>query len=109
MTDDVLNKIKYVEGQPYSDNEDYYFWCPGCDAIHKICAGGVNTPVWTFNGDLVKPTFSPSHLTGGKDFKENRCHSFIENGNIRYLDDCHHELKGQTIPLPTKDKWRYGA
>lgn len=106
--EDVLNKIKYQKGHDYSDNEDYMFWCNGCDALHTIRAGG-NKPVWTFNGDMVKPTFSPSHLTGSKKFTERRCHSFIENGNIRYLNDCHHDLKGQTVPLPTIDKWRYGA
>ena len=105
---DVLNKIKYQSGHDYSDNEDYYFWCPGCDEIHKIRASG-QTPVWTFNSDMINPTFTPSHLTGSKDFKEDRCHSFIKDGNIQFLNDCHHKLKGQTIRLPTKDKWRYGT
>lgn len=108
MTDEVLNKIRYIKGESYSDNEDYYFWCPGCDAIHKISAGG-NGPVWAFNGDLVKPTFSPSHLTGSPGFQKNRCHSFIKDGMIQFLNDCHHGLAGKTVPLPTKDKWRYGT
>jgi hypothetical protein len=28
------------------------------------------------------------------------CHSFVTDGRIRYLGDCTHDLKGQTIDLP---------
>jgi len=28
-----------------------------------------------------------------------RSHSFINDGDVRYLDDCSHELRGQTVPL----------
>ena len=28
------------------------------------------------------------------------CHSFVTDGRIQYLDDCTHELRGQTIDLP---------
>lgn len=31
------------------------------------------------------------------------CHSFVENGMIRYLDDCTHSLVGQTVELPDID------
>ncbi|MEE9528436.1 MAG: DUF6527 family protein [Dehalococcoidia bacterium] len=113
---DVIFLVKYVDGDGdciKEDCDDYRFWCPGCDEVHGIRARGPK-PCWTFNGDLVKPTFSPSHLTGwhgdnGEKFSEHRCHSFIENGNIRFLNDCHHELKGQTVPLPPKKEWRYGC
>lgn len=27
------------------------------------------------------------------------CHSFVTDGNIQFLDDCTHELKGKTVPL----------
>lgn len=33
------------------------FWCPGCNRAHSIKIG-----VWQFNGDVEKPTFSPSVL-----------------------------------------------
>lgn len=72
---------------------------------------------WGFNGDLEKPTFSPSILArgtvpptdeeaklildGGKfDPKKSVCHSFVESGNIRFLGDCTHDLKNQTVSLP---------
>jgi hypothetical protein len=56
---------------------------------------------WTFNGDFVSPTFSPSILvTGGENI---RCHSFVEEGKIRFLDDCNHALAGKTVQLPPWD------
>jgi hypothetical protein len=30
----------------------------------------------------------------------NQCHSFIRNGQIQFLSDCHHELAGKTVDLP---------
>lgn len=112
---DVIRRTTYVDGEGnklHEDREDYRFWCLGCDEIHGIRAKGP-APVWTFNGDMIKPTFSPSHITGwhekdGKPFSKNRCHSFIKEGMIQYLSDCHHALKGQTVRLPPKSKWRYG-
>jgi len=31
------------------------------------------------------------------------CHSFITNGYIRFLNDCTHELAGETIEIPEWD------
>jgi hypothetical protein len=78
------------------------FFCPGCKydhalAIRQYTEGG--NPQWTFNGDADKPTFTPSLLVFGS-VPEKRCHSFITDGKIQFLDDCFHELKGQTIEIP---------
>jgi hypothetical protein len=59
---------------------------------------GAQGPCWTFNGDQHNPTVQPSILVD-KDRPERRCHLFIENGNIRYLSDCHHALRGKTVPM----------
>ncbi len=77
------------------------FLCPGCGHDHPFTIRSTNPqrPRWTFNGDPVKPTFSPSLLVN-KDYPDLRCHLFVENGKIRYLQDCHHDLRGQTIDLP---------
>lgn len=57
------------------------------------------TPNWSWNGDAEKPTLHPSVLTkfgrGGAQI----CHSFVNDGKVRFLDDCTHELKGQTVDL----------
>lgn len=81
---------KYVDG---NGETGYHFWCPGCKIYHG-CKTGPNG--WQFNGDVVKPTFKPSLLVTGGDI---RCHSFIEDGCMRFLNDCTHELAGQTVPL----------
>lgn len=87
----------------------WHFTCPGCEADHAIYTEGYPHPgpCWTFNGDLVKPTFSPSLLVRW-DFGEKRepkvCHSFIRGGNIEFLNDCTHSLAGKTVPLPRADE-----
>lgn len=95
----VLQKVK--------DSTIVIFWCAGCDEHHQI-----DTAKWTFNGDLDKPTFSPSYLTwldpspkadpkyGNGKFRDGfRCHSYIREGSIEYLSDCTHKLAGQTVRL----------
>ena len=105
------------------------FHCPGCGTAHSVTtsSGG-----WVWNGSLVEPTLSPSvlvqsgHYAGGAaaerghcycnfeertgkkpSFKCLRCHSFVTNGYIQFLDDCSHDLQGQKVKLPP---WagRYG-
>jgi len=77
-----------------------YFWCPGCDTSHMVCVPP-HDKAWSFNGDPVKPTFSPSVLvTSSRKKQETRCHSFVTDGMINFLDDCTaHQLRG-LHPLP---------
>lgn len=76
----------------------YFFECPGCGCLHSF-----KHPPWYFNGDKERPTVTPSILVNGNSACINptakRCHSFITDGKIRFLDDCEHELKGQTVEL----------
>lgn len=103
-----MSKLRKFQGAPDDPSEiqHYLFFCPGCKTHHQITAGPrgfkhpKGRPVWDFNNDVDKPTFFPSHLTGSVNFTERRCHSYITSGRIRFLDDCHHELKGQTVELP---------
>jgi hypothetical protein len=63
----------------------------------------VGKPRWGWNGSFDAPTFTPSLLTWwGEEGTEryHRCHSFITDGKIQFLDDCTHALKGQTVELP---------
>src|SRR5689334_15249699 len=95
------------------------FWCPGCGEIHIVEIGK-----WTWNGDPVRPTFSPSilvtsgHYVPGHDggscwctynrehaaapapFKCESCHSFITDGAIQFLGDSTHALAGRTVDVP---------
>lgn len=87
-----------------TQGNQFWFFCKGCDETH--CFGAQ----WNFNDDYEKPTVSPSILVtweaqpdAEEEFKEwriaRRCHSYITDGKIKFLDDCTHSLKGQTIDL----------
>lgn len=71
----------------------WMIFCPGCRFAHVFDSR------WTFNGDLSHPTFKPSYLSYGSDAHP-RCHSFVTDGKIRFLNDTTHELAGQTVDLP---------
>jgi hypothetical protein len=51
---------------------------------------------WSWNGDTEKPTLKPSISTTNGHMK---CHTFITDGNVRFLKDCTHSLAGKTLPL----------
>lgn len=82
-------------------------------------------PTWRFaNNDVERPTLresmlvrtgckAPGHKPGdycwctyaktyGKPapYTCRVCHSFVTDGKIRFLGDCTHALKGQTVDLP---------
>lgn len=79
------------------DDPEYLFECPGCGCMHWFKTTG-NSPRWTFNGDVEKPTITPSIVADPNG--DRRCHSFVTDGMIQFLSDCWHNLKGQTVPLP---------
>jgi hypothetical protein len=87
------------------------FMCPGCNEVHAIQYANGPGPRWTWNGNPDRPTFTPSVLVttpanpeAGEGFEEWRteriCHSFVTDGQIQFLGDCTHALKGQTVDLP---------
>lgn len=81
----------------HQDETSVWFWCAGCETHHRIL-----TPPWGFNDDVERPTFSPSVLVTydfGEQREAKRCHTFVTDGRIQYLDDCTHALKGQTVDL----------
>ena len=82
-----------VHADKHETTTNYIFFCPGCKCSHVVDAR------WTFNGDLDKPTFSPSLLCN-PDHPASRCHTFIRDGNIEFLSDCFHELAGTTVEIP---------
>lgn len=107
--------IHPVQHRPDVNEFNFMFFCPGCECGHGIVTHMGNR--WTFNGDMVKPTISPSILvTGVQPLSDEEwevymaggtkpekrplvCHSFVNNGMIQFLSDCTHKLAGQTVPL----------
>jgi hypothetical protein len=98
-----VGKGKEIVFNPSSSKEtiEFFFQCPGCGCAHWVRVQGIE-PVWAWNGHLEKPTFSPSLLVNGFDPKT-RCHSFVKDGMIQFLNDCHHDMKGQTVEIPDWD------
>jgi hypothetical protein len=92
--------------------------CPACGNGHRFEKGR-----WEFDGDYVKPTFSPSMLVRSGHYAPGHrgdtcwctynaehpddpdpftcsvCHSFVRGGLIQFLSDCTHGLAGRTVPL----------
>lgn len=77
------------------------FHCLGCDRSHpyRVRSSDPKRPVWSFNGDVEKPSFSPSLLVHGS-AETPRCHLFVTDGQIRYCSDSEHDLAGQVVALP---------
>ena len=106
-----MAKLVCLDAQ-YYPFDDYGYWCPGCKSGHEIAVTKKNASgaKWTFNGDPVGPTFSPSvNLKvntpdmGARylpDVPSTVCHHFIRDGRIEFLGDCTHALRGQTVDLP---------
>lgn len=92
----------------------YMHWCPGCKELHQL------PDRWSFNGDVNKPTFSPSfkhtlhrwdgfpdldieqvkrigHAPG---LREVVCHYILTDGILNFCGDCWHDLNGKSVPLP---------
>jgi hypothetical protein len=103
------------------------FWCPGCSQAHQITVSrdaAPDGPCWGFDGNVKRPTFTPSILVacaarrmtdeeysramqGEKiDLPQMRCHSYVTKGRILFLQDCTHALAGKTVDLPN---WPLGG
>jgi len=132
----------------------FMIFCPGCKCGHlfhippyKNSSGAS----WSFNGNLERPTFTPSMLvrsewdshenlteddytpcsparqpplfpsassegngTRGRKIKPESmqklvhhkkvCHSFVRDGQMQFLCDCTHALRGMTVTLEDFDK-----
>lgn len=84
-----MAKILKLRG--LNDEQKLLFMCPGCNCYHMFDAR------WTWNGDVNRPTFSPSlAVFMGTD---RQCHSFVRDGRIEFLADSRHRLAGQIVEM----------
>ncbi len=74
----------------------HMFYCPGCKHHHVY-----DVPRWSFNGNMDKPTFTPSLLVyiPTRNGNKTLCHLFVTDGKIQFLGDCEHELRGKTVDM----------
>ena len=81
---------------PTINSSKLTFWCPGCKCGHYI------TDAWKITGTDEEPTVTPSVLVKGavgNPPRTIRCHLFIKQGMIQFLNDCDHELAGQVVQM----------
>jgi hypothetical protein len=80
----------------------YVFYCPGCEDNHTIDTNPSKfKSTHTLTGTLANPTIRASVLeTGDANIAGYRCHSFVTNGKIKFLNDCTHHLAGKTVDMP---------
>lgn len=102
----MISKARRYRNHEDNDNGTMlWFWCPGCDCQHAArVESSAGKACWTWNGSEEKPTLSPSLLTNSR-APEKRCHCFVRDGQIQFLNDCDHALRGQTVPLPDLPDW----
>ena len=67
-------------------------YCVACSCYHTY------TDEWHFNGNVIKPTFSPSLKF---QLGDRCCHFNVKDGRIKYSHDCSHKYKNQDIELPS--------
>ncbi len=85
-----------------NDPGHYVFQCPGCQQGHMINVDPANgPPCHTLSGPPESPTIRASVFANptGKPEQGPKCHSFVTEGKIQFLNDCTHSLAGQTVEL----------
>lgn len=76
------------------------YYCPACKILHRV---NVNNPNarngsrWTWNGDAVRPTFSPTIVFMFDSLPY--CKSTVTAGRIYYHKESLHDMAGESIPL----------
>lgn len=97
----VLHRVEAREG---FTSPDYLFWCPGCKFGHGVWVTHPNNrtqAMWSFNGNMEKPSFSPSILI---QWGQNQvCHLFVTDGKLHYCGDSTHALAGQVVDMVDMD------
>ena len=107
-------KVVTIVKRMHPDKEDVFptgqrqlwFWCAGCQMPHSVnvALGSEPGPLWVWDGDLDRPTISPSvRVTYGR--ADRQCHFFLKGGVVEYLGDCTHELTNQRVPLLDMPSW----
>lgn len=112
----IGTKLRRIGSNP-SYSGGLAHWCPACAEVHVFTIEGKNSSgaAWTWNGNIDKPTFTPSMLirTGPRPTvpvgrpdagRVDVCHYILTDGVINYCGDCTHGLAGQSVPLPD---WPY--
>lgn len=97
----------------------FVHWCIACKRAHHLPNG------WNFNGNVNKPTFTPSFLHRGNRIETDEsgqwtgewildsegkvipfvCHYILTDGIVNYCGDCTHEFAGKSVPIANLPKY----
>jgi hypothetical protein len=103
-----MSKVVLIGGNGTAPGRSLYFWCPGCDHLHRVTidAGEFG---WVWDGNEQLPTVTPSVLTTygpRSDEANNRvCHLFVRTGQLEFLPDSTHGQAGQTVTMAPLPDW----
>lgn len=92
----------------------YAHWCPGCRHIHIFYTDPGRVHHWTFDGNMEKPTFSPSMrffspVVDGQPKEVTHCHYWLREGEIEFLaDSSDHQLRGKHPLVDIPDGYGFG-
>lgn len=79
-------------------------WCPGCKQLHQV-REGAKPNFWQIDYPEVGGQESPNLTIHGSILVHHGphlrevCHSFVQDGQWKFLDDSTHELAGKTVDL----------
>lgn len=73
-------------------NNQLIYYCEGCKHLHSVDADR-----WSWNKNEENPTLKPSVLHSFPN--GDRCHYFMMNGKMRFLNDCTHECLGKVVQM----------
>jgi len=107
MSNPVAVLLREVDVNHAPLGESVWVWCPGCDMAHRFQTNSLvpGRIEWGFNGDLEKPTFTPSYKTWHGADMAHVCHSYLRDGVWEFLDDCTHALAGQHVAMVPVPDW----
>lgn len=81
--------------------DSYLFWCPACQRGHnfRVLVPGkanpdVRVPVWEFDGNIFKPTFTPSL----RYLSDPKCHVNVTAGRIIFHNDSP-KMAGEQVDM----------
>lgn len=83
----------------------YRCYCGSGHSIGILPAGSLSPRYrWSWDGNADVPTFTPSINAFSSGIPTEgipgwRCHHYVKDGKIEYLNDCTHEFAGVTLPM----------
>lgn len=83
-------------------SKNIVLWCPGCEELHAVTRYDSH-----FDGDVVTPSCGYS-LYGKKPRTmqdKQRCHFYMTWGQLFFLSDCTHTLKGRRVAMVPVSEW----